>query len=284
MRRYIVILLLITGWFTSCEYFQSRPEEAPVVRVNDHYLYWSDLKNLISENTTPEDSTQIIENYINRWATRHLLIDQALINLDNSELERYEKLVQEYRSDLLTEAYKNSVVNKQLDSIVSDHEYQEYYDINMANYRLNEVLLKVRYVHLSPGFAGVSKIKKQLERFDEEDKQALSDQRYQFISSNFNDSMWIQQESLKKVLPILKQESNVLKKSNFAQVEDSLGVYLIKTEDVVGLNEIAPLSYIKPTIKQVIINKRKLRLINKFERDITKDAIENNKFQIYTRE
>ena len=91
-------------------------------------------------------------------------------------------------------------------------------------------------------------------------------------------------DHLQKILPVLKNQSQVLKKSNFVQLEDSLGVYLVKTVDVLDINEVAPISYIKPTIKQVILNKRKLKLINKFERDIAKDAVENNNFQIYTHE
>ena len=74
----------------------------------------------------------------------------------------------------------------------------------------------------------------------------------------------------------------MLKKSNFAQLQDSLGVYLVKIEDLLKRNDIAPLSHIKPTIQQIILNKRKLELIKKLEKDITKDAIKNNDFEIYT--
>ena len=59
-------------------------------------------------------------------------------------------------------------------------------------------------------------------------------------------------------LPILKEEnSKVLKKPNFTQLQDSLGVYLVKIEAILKTNDIAPLSYVKPTIEQIILNKRK---------------------------
>lgn len=284
MKKLSVILILIAGVFNSCVYFTPPPEDDVVARVNDHYLYMTDLKNLVFENTSPEDSLQIVTNYINRWATRQLLIDRALVNLSPEELERYEQLVREYRNDLLTEAYKNAAVSKQLDSVVTEKQFLQYYEENKENYRLNEVLLKVRYIHLAPNYQGVPKVKEQLNRFDKDDKNALTDANYSFISSNLNDSIWVRKENLQKLLPILKRESQVLNKNNFAHLEDSLGVYLIKTVDVVGINEPAPLSYVEPTIKQVILNKRKLRLINKFETDIAKDAIEHNNFQIYTHE
>ena len=46
-------------------------------------------------------------------------------------------------------------------------------------------------------------------------------------------------------------------------------------------NSTAPLEYVKPTIDKIVINKRKLELIRELEKDITKDAIKNKKFEIY---
>src|SRR5699024_7189532 len=120
------------------------------------------------------------------------------------------------------------------------------YESNRENYRLNDVLLKVRYVQLAPGYQGISKIKEQLNRFEPKDQEELNEQSISFLSSNLNDSIWVRKENLQKILPILKSESQVLKKSNFVQLEDSLGVYLVKTVDVLDINEVAPISYIKP--------------------------------------
>jgi hypothetical protein len=46
-------------------------------------------------------------------------------------------------------------------------------------------------------------------------------------------------------------------------------------------NENAPLEYAKPTVKQILLNRRKLELSKDFEKEITKDALKNNKFEIY---
>ncbi|WP_254504077.1 hypothetical protein [Aquimarina spinulae] len=65
------------------------------------------------------------------------------------------------------------------------------------------------------------------------------------------------------------------------QLRDSTGVYMVKIKDVLKRNEIAPIEYIKPTIRQIILNKRKLELIKKIEKDITRDAVENKQFEVY---
>jgi hypothetical protein len=50
---------------------------------------------------------------------------------------------------------------------------------------------------------------------------------------------------------------------------------------VIDKNQISPFEFSKPTLKEVLLNKRKLELIKKFEKDITNDAIKNNDYEIY---
>ena len=275
--------LLIAIAMISCDYFKQEEQQFPVARVNDSYLYVADIQDLIYENTSVEDSTLIVSNYINRWATQQLLIDQAKINLSEEKQEAYNTLVRDYKNDLFTEAYKSAIVTKQLDSTVSQSELEDYYELNKANFRLNELLIKVRYVHVDENFSDLKQTKEKFVRYNEEDKIELAEAGIMFKSFNLNDSVWVKQEALITALPVLKgKTAQVLKKSNFTQLQDSLGLYLVKIQDVLNTNDIAPLSHIKPTLQQIILNRRKLELIKNLEKDITKDAIKNNNFEIYT--
>jgi len=279
----IALFLCTVLFLASCEYFKQGPKEIPVARVNNSYLYQKDLSGLISESTSKEDSILIVSNYIRRWATKQLLIDQAKINLSQDKLDAYERLVNEYKKDLYSEAYKNAIVNKELDSTITYPEYLNYYEQNMESFKLKEELIKVRYVLVDENFTNLTATKEMLRRFNGKDKEALKELSIKFRSYNFNDSTWVKKAALINAIPALRVNSNqVLKKSNFAQLQDSLGVYLVKIEDVLSAGDIAPLSYIKPTIEQIILNRRKLDLVKKFEKDITKDAIENKDFETYT--
>ncbi len=285
MIKYFLYIIICCALFVSCDYFKQDIGQDTIARVNNSFLYKEDISKLISENTSPEDSTLIVNNYINRWATQQLLIDQAKINLTAEKLEQFDKLVQEYKNDLLTEAYKNVIVDKQLDSVISEQEYQQFYEENKENFKQRDLLLKLRYVKLPLNYGGLASVREKLNRYNEKDRKSLNSQDYQFVSSNFNDSVWIKKDILLNALPVLRgNNEQVLKKSNFAQLQDSLGVYLIKIENVLNPNDTAPLSYVKPTLKQIILNKRKLELIKKLETDITKDAIETNNFEIYKNE
>jgi hypothetical protein len=191
--------------------------------------------------------------------------------------------VNDYKKDLYTEAYKGSIVSLQLDSAITQSQLQSFYDSNNENFKLNGELLKVRYIHVDENLSNLAKVKEKLNRFNKEDENDLNDLSIHFKKFNFNDSIWVKKEALLEAIPVLQSNnSQVLKKSNFTQLQDSLGVYLVKIEDVLMTNDIAPLIYVEPTIKQIILNKRKLELIKNLEKDITKDALKNKKFEIYT--
>ena len=85
---------------------------------------------------------------------------------------------------------------------------------------------------------------------------------------------------MEKKLTFLKEEKNI-KKEQYIQKEDSLGVYLLAVKDLRQRNEIAPLNYVIPTIKQMILHKRKLELMNEIEKTIMVDAINNKQFEQY---
>lgn len=278
----IVLLFTIMVMLMSCEYLQQRPDRIAIARVNDSFLYPEDLEGLISEDTSKEDSTLIVNNFINRWATQQLLINKAKINLSQNQLDAYERLVNDYKNDLYTEAYKSAIVSGQLDSTISKQEFEAFYEQNKENFKLNDELIKLRFIHLPVNYSKLAQTKEMFIRFNEKDRKELNELSLKFKAANFNDSVWVSKEVLFRVLPVMQSNSEqVLKKTNFAQLQDSLGVYLVKIEDLLKPNDISPLSHITPTIKQIILNKRKLELIKKLEKDITKDAIKNNDFEIY---
>lgn len=276
---YILCLCILVS---SCEYFKEKDDRVPIARVNSSFLYQEDIAALLSENTSKEDSVLIVSNYINRWATQQILMDQAIINIPENKQENYNNLIAEYKRDLYTEAYKNKIISKQLDSTVSTYELERFYDKNKQNFKLNDQLFKVRYIQINKDFTNLSKTSQKVERYNGKDKIDLMAESIQYKSFNLNDSTWVKREALEMALPVLQNtDEQKLKKSNFIRLEDSLGVYLLKIEDRLNPNDIAPLLYVKPTIEQIILNKRKLDLIRKLEKDITTDAIKNNDFEIY---
>jgi len=270
----------------SCDFFMATDTTDTIARVNDTYLYKSDIKDLVAEGTSPEDSTLIVNSFITRWATQLLLIEGSKRNLPEKKQEEFNKLVEQYKKDLYTKAYLEALVRKSIDTIVSHEEADEFYQSNKETFKLNDELIKFRYISLPVSIINTDDITKRLQRFSSKDKRYLDSISVQFKSYSLNDSIWIKASQVSNKIPVLNSENKkeLLKKSNFIQLKDSLGLYLMQINDVRLQNDYAPLAYVKPTIKQIIINRRKLELIQQLEKDITKDAIKNDQFEIYNKQ
>ena len=267
----------------SCEFAKDEESRVPVARVNDNYLYESDLAGLVSETTSKEDSIIVVNNYINNWATQQLLMSGALRNLDDSKQQEFEKLVIQYKNDLYTKAYLEALVGRSIDSSVNLEQAKNYYDENKEIFKLNEELIKFRYINLDENHLNFDDIESKFRRFNDNDKKELDSISIQFKSYSLNDSIWVKVSQVLQKVPVANaaNKDELLKKSNFIQLKDSLGVYLMHIDDVLLRNDTAPLEYVKPTIDQIVINRRKLEYIKELKTDITKDAIKNNKFEIY---
>lgn len=281
LRNIVIIGLIVL--LSSCKYFAKEQEGIPVARVNEIYLYEDDLKELVIDGVSKEDSILRVRNFINQWATQQLLINGAEVNLSEEKQQDFNALVEQYRSDLFTKAYLEGLVKQNIDTTVTQAEAEEVYQHNKETFKLNEELIKFRYINVSESNDDIKTVEERFKRFDFEDKKILDSISIQFKAYSLNDSIWIKADQVMTKIPVINAENKkeLLKKSNFIQLKDSLGLYLMQIKDVLHRNDIAPIEYVMPTIKQIVINKRKLEYIKQLEKDITKDAIKNKQFEIY---
>jgi hypothetical protein len=281
--KYFLYIFCLCLLLTSCDYFKKSDGLDPVARVNENYLYKEDIKDLVPKGTSKEDSTLMVNAYVDRWARRLLLMDGALVNLSEDKQNEFSKLVKQYKNDLYTKAYLEGLVKKNIDSVVKRETAQLFYDENKESFKLNDNLIQFRYISLPLNPINLDTIKKRFQRFSYKDKVYLDSISVQFRSYSLNDSLWLKLSRVTEKIPILNNtnKNELLKKTNFLQLKDSLNLYLMLVNDVRLQNDYAPLDYVNSSIKKIVINKRKLELIKQLENDITKDAIKQNKFQTY---
>ena len=280
--RFLSILFCIFT-LTSCDYIKLQEKDAPtseiIAIVNTDKLFKEDLRDFLPRNISREDSLILVKSFIQDWAVKKLLLDAAANNNTQESLKSINNLVQDYKESLLINNFKEALIKQQLDTIISDNEVEAYYLINNENFKLNEVLVKSRYLYFDASIINKKEIVKFFKSEEIEDAEELERQQLSFKMYQLNDSIWTELDKILLKLPFSKEI--LLKKSKFIQKQDSLGLYLVAIKDVLRRNDIAPLSYIKPTIKEMILHKRKIELIRDIEKIIVKDATKNNNFKIY---
>jgi hypothetical protein len=278
-------ILIVIGFLQLFVCCNSKPEPKTnaVARVGELYLYKEDIKGLVPPGTSKEDSTVIVHNFIDRWASQKLLISAAEVNLSDEKKAAYDKLVRQYKIDLYTKAYIDEVVKSTVDTVVNNAELEAYYKENKENFRTNGMLVRLRYIHLAKDNPRYDAIKSRFFDFRKSDRKFWDTYALQFKSFAFNDSVWVDMGQVYGKLPFISPDNrdSYIVAGKSIQQPDSLDMYLVKVVNVIDKNQVSPFEYVKPTLREVILNKRKLELIKKFEKDITDDAIKDNNYEIY---
>jgi hypothetical protein len=245
-------------------------------------LFSSDLQDQIGPRYNG-DSLQIANRLIDDWAEQLLYLKKAEINLSSTEKKRLDELVRTYRNDLYVKTYKDKAIQSLLDSVVEPQEIQDYFEQNKANFRTNKDLLRGRYVRVRNENYNLRTIRRSLRRFNDADKVFLDSIALQFTTYSMNDSIWVQASQFFNRLPSISERryKNFLKNNTFFDLQDSLEVYLVVVEEVVLRNDLAPLEYVTPTLKQILINKRKLELMRQFDREIIEEGLRQNTYEVY---
>lgn len=267
----------------SCSYFKPEQKPQSIARVGKNYLYKSDIATLVPAGTSKEDSILLVRDFINRWASQKLLIDAAERNLSDAKKREYNALIKQYKIDLYTRAYIEEAVRSTVDTVVSEEDLKEYYKDNKENFKTNGTLVRLRFVNLSKENPRFETIRSKFFDYNKKDKKFWSTYALQFKSFALNDSVWVDMSQVYSKLPVINPENRdeYIRAGKKIQIQDKDDTYLIKITNVIERNQISPFEYIKPTLKEVILNKRKLELIKKFEKDITDDAIKNKDYEIY---
>ena len=275
--------ILVCVLFISCDFLglqkKDIPVRKPIASVHNNNLYTEDIKLLIPKNIEKNDSLVFTRSIINSWAVKQLLLKKAEDNNTQNDNSEINNLVKDYRQALLINGYKERLIKQQLDTLIDQQEIIDYYRLNSKNFRLNEELIKTRYLHFSNDLIDRKEVVKSFKKGTIEDLEELEIKQLTFKQIMLNDSVWTPLENVLLKIPFSR--INLLKKTKLLQKEDSLGLYLVTIKDVLLRNQIAPLSYIKPTIKQMILHQRKLQLIRDLEKIILKDAIQNKSYKIH---
>jgi hypothetical protein len=281
--RFLIQLFLVVTLVSSCDYFKAPKEPKAIARVGKKYLYQEDILDLVPKGTSKNDSIAIVKSFIDRWATQQLLFEASERNLSNEKVASFNELMEQYKVDLYTKAYLEELVIRQVDTVVTEEQIENYYLKNKQYFKNASELVKMRFINLVKENPKFAKIKAKFSSFTKKDRKELEQLAVQFKSYAFNDSIWVDINQVYEKLPFLNIENKnkyISSGINF-QYPDATTIWLVKVNKVLPKDSATPLEFLKPTIKQIIINNRKLELVNTIEKEITNDAINDKKYEIY---
>lgn len=281
MRVIAFIFLLLN--FVSCKYLQpiNEDQEKVIARVGDAKFYKKDLIKLLPKNIKKEDSTLLAAKAINSWAKQELFYQNAKLNLSEKQKE-ITQLIEKYRQDLLINKYKQALIDKNLDTVITYHDIKKFYQENKNIFKLNEKLIKFRFLQTNKDLRDLKNIISFFESDKTSDLDSLHAKELEFKIYHLQDTVWVKfNDVTKQIKAFNKIDLKKVKPKKTIKIEDDTDIYLFKIFKILNRHDIAPLDYVKPTIKQMILHDRKLKEQKNIEKTLINDAIKNGKFQIY---
>lgn len=272
-------------FLSGCQWITTEEDEAsgvPVARVYDSYLYQSDLEQTLPQGLSSRDSAQFVNNYINVWAKNKLMVYKAEYNLPAGQKD-FQERIEKYRQDLLKHSYLQRYTQENLDTSVSDSLITSYYQEHKNNFRLRENILRMRYIIIPEEAPHLEEIKQLFLSNDVGDRSQLRKYTLSYAREfALRDSAWISFARFNEIIPVeAMDQSRFLEENSILEFQEKELLYLLEISDYKLKESIAPLPYISEVIKNVVINQRRLALIDRLEQNLMDDAYKKNEFETY---
>jgi hypothetical protein len=280
MKRISILISLVILF--SCTNRKDKINEAPIARVFDEYLYPSDLKGVIPDNLNVSDSISIARDYIDNWIRKKLILYKAEENLTDDE-KNIERQIEDLRTSLLIYKYEQNVLENKLDTIISNSEIEKYYNENMSNFLLDNTIVKALYIKVPRKAPKIYKVRRWYRSDDQEDVKELESYCYENATNyDYFDDDWIDFSTILDKIPLqISNEEWYLKNRENIEIRDSTYYYFVRIKNYKLAGTVAPLEIENDNIKSILLNKRRIKMIQKLESSIYNDAYNRRHFNIY---
>lgn len=277
-RAAVIAALLLSGCATALE----TDEDPPVAEAYQEKLYRSDLVSMIPPDASKEDSVALARQFIDAWARERVLLHKAEENLSTAQKD-VEQRLRDYRESLIVYAYEQALVNQKLDTNISAAEIEAYYTENEKNFELKDNIVRARWFKLRETDKRVLKKVEDLWRSDKpeefHDLEVLLAQRGSTINDTRDD--WMAFSELQLQVPLRPENpTDWIPRQHKVTVTDSVGTFFVDLLEHRLKDSVSPLVLVRAEIRSILINQRKLKLIEQMRRDLYEDALASEDVRI----
>ena len=283
-RSFLIVMLMLLQVLVGCNYFkkEKKPSDQVIARAFDKYLYSENLREIVPKGASYKDSITIIRNYINNWLKQQVVLKKAEDNL-NQEQKDVSKQLEEYRNSLITYIYESELIRQKLDTSVADEDINNYYNDNQNNFTLKDNIVKASYLKVPYSAPKLDKVRVWYKSDAEKDSSLLAEYCHQFATDYYlSSNEWLLFDELLKRIPIKTYDKEeYLRNNRFIEVNDTSGIYFINIRGFKIKESVSPLNFERDNIRTLIINKRKLVLIEEMEKSSFENSLKENDIKIY---
>lgn len=280
--KILISVVFSTLLFPSCETFTA-DEGLVIAKAYDKVLYFEDIKNDMPKNVSPEDSLSYLKTITNDWVKRNVLLRKAEQNLSNEE-KNVRKMVEDYKSSLLIFRYQNNYIKRHLDTVVTLEHLEEYYSKHESEFKLEENVVLPIYVKIPKNAKDRWAIRSIYKLEDDDNVAKTENMVLKNGGEYYNEDNWESFEGLVNDInyKLPYKAEDFLKYHKTIESSDSLYVYYVALKDYKLIGDTPPVTFIANKLKNIVINKRRIKLIKSLENKVYSEIENDVNIQVLT--
>lgn len=267
---------------SSCSSDSVKQDEQLVARVYDSHLYLSDMAGVVPAGMFAADSMLIISRYIDNWIRQQVLLHHALENL-SPEMMNFDKKIENYRNSLIVSAFESALVNQHLDTLFTEEQLSEYYELHMNSFRLRESIVRVIYVKVPSDAPEIWRLRRLYRSVDPDELSLLEEYSLQNAASyDLEMDSWLFFRDLLREIPIKTNDPEAFLRANkYVEVSDEFYRYFLHIVEYKLKGDVSPLSLERDNIRNILQNQRRHSLINEKRNLYLQQARSEGKLQTF---
>lgn len=278
-KTFFLILIL-----SSCQMKSDEEIDLPVAvaEVNGQVLSLEDLQKMFPEQLSKSDSVLIANALADRWIRKEVFLSEAERSMVN--IDQLNELVKDYRESLIIHKYEEQLLNNFQDTIVTDEDIESFFNENPDQFKLKKTIVKFNMAvfpkeSLEPEYRTFKKL---WDKMDDRENLNIDLVKYLdlFSQAFVLDTAWHELSELQTLLPETVPK-NLLRKSHRLELEDEEYFYFIRIIDIAEETDDAPLTYIRNFAQKTILQKRRIKWLEKVKTDLYQEALHDNKIIKY---
>jgi hypothetical protein len=278
-----VLYLFILVFVVACMEIPvaEQTDDVVLATVYGNSLYLSEVSHIVPKNIGGPDSAAMIKNYIHKWIQQQVMLHNAKTSLSPEEQD-FSRQIEEYRNSLLLYSYERKLIGMNLDTLVADDEIAKYYQENQGQFELMGNIVKFDYVKLPKNSRRVRDFRQLLKPGQETDSLMLLDQCQKYSTDYWLAYDWVFLEDLLDNVPFdPDNEENFLRRTTYTETSDEDYFYLLRINDFKTTDSIPPLAFEKENIRNIILNSRKQKLLERLRQKEIDEALNNKEALIF---
>ncbi|MCU0370073.1 MAG: hypothetical protein MUC31_01550, partial [Bacteroidales bacterium] len=194
----------------------------------------------------------------------------------------FTRQMEEYRNSLLLFSLEQKLVSQYLDTVVTLSQIEAYFMENRSQFELKGNIVKFDFVKLNKRSRQLREFRNLLKSPAAENMDRLSEYAEKYAVDYWFATKWVSFNDLLDEMPLeVDNQPLYLRRTNYAESDDSLYVYLVRINDYKTADSISPLEFEKDKIRNIILNARKIELIETKRQEFIDQAFKDDKAKVY---